>query len=368
MKTTKMLAILVFAVGLAADVANADLTFGEPINLGPPINTGAGEGCARFTADGLSMFFESNQPGGVGGCDIWVSTRETVDDPWGEPVSLGSPVNTEGNELANNISPDGLSLYFNSIRPGGYGGLDILVSTRSTTNDPWGEPVNLGPNINSSGWEDGNRISADGLTLYFTSDRPGGYGQIDIWVTTRPTVSDPWTEPVNLGPNINTDKWDLGAHVLTDGRVLLFTSGGEGTLGGHDNWIARRKTASEPWGIPVNLGPIINSKSDDRAPSLAPDGSGVYFHSRRPGGYGGFDIWRALVFPVIDLNADGIVDSADICIMVESWGTDDPLCDIGPPPFGDGIVDVQDLIVLAEHLFEEPGLIAYWKLDETEGE
>ena len=119
MKATKMLAIMVFALGLTGEVANADFTFGEPINLGPPINTNAGEGCPRFTADGLSMFFESNQPGGVGGWDIWVSTRETVDDPWGEPVSLGPPVNTEGDELANNISLDGLTLYFTPDRPGG---------------------------------------------------------------------------------------------------------------------------------------------------------------------------------------------------------------------------------------------------------
>jgi len=70
---------------------------------------------------------------------------------------------------------------------------------------------------------------------------------------------------------------------------------------------------------------------------------------------------------MVDFNGDGIVDSDDICIMADYWGTDESLCDIGPMPWGDGIVDIQDLIVLAEHLFEEPGLIAYWKLDETEG-
>jgi N-acetylneuraminic acid mutarotase len=72
--------------------------------------------------------------------------------------------------------------------------------------------------------------------------------------------------------------------------------------------------------------------------------------------------------PIVDLNGDGIVDAADMCIIVDNWGTDNSLCDIGPTPFGDGIVDVQDLIVLAKHLCEESGLIAYWMLDETEGD
>jgi len=88
----------------------------------------------------------------------------------------------------------------------------------------------------------------------------------------------------------------------------------------------------------------------------------------RPGGVGSEDLWQVSISPVVDFNGDGIVDSADMCIMVDHWGTDEPLCDIGPTPFGDGIVDVQDLIVLAEHLFTYPGTVAYWKLDETEGD
>ena len=83
------------------------------------------------------------------------------------------------------------------------------------------------------------------------------------------------------------------------------------------------------------------------------DGSTILFTSNRSGGYGRQDIWQAPIIPIVDLNSDGIVDSADMCIMVGYWGTDEPLCDIGPMPWGDGIVDVQDLIVLAEHLFEE---------------
>jgi hypothetical protein len=85
---------------------------------------------------------------------------------------------------------------------------------------------------------------------------------------------------------------------------------------------------------------------------------------------GNYDIWQVSILPIIDLNGDGIVDAADMCIIVDHWGENYSLCDIGPTPLGDGIVDVQDLIILAEHLFEEifpPELVAYWKLDEAEG-
>jgi hypothetical protein len=87
--------------------------------------------------------------------------------------------------------------------------------------------------------------------------------------------------------------------------------------------------------------------------SISADGLSLFFGSNRPGGYGSGDIWQVPIIPVVDFNVDGIVDSADMIIMVDNWGTDNSLCDIGPMPWGDGIVDVQDLIVLAEHLFEE---------------
>ena len=103
----------------------------------------------------------------------------------------------------------------------------------------------------------------------------------------------------------------------------------------------------------MNLGPEVNSSSSEGNPGISANGSTLYFASNRSGGSGGVDIWQAPILPIVDLNADGIVDSADLTIIVDHWGTDEPLCDIGPMPWGDGIVDVQDLIVLAEHLFEE---------------
>ena len=104
---------------------------------------------------------------------------------------------------------------------------------------------------------------------------------------------------------------------------------------------------------PGYLGPPINTEFDEDLSMISADGSMLYFDSNRPGGSGEGDLWQASIEPIVDLNGDGIVDSADMCIMVDHSGTDESLCDIGPMPWGDGIVDVQDLIVLAEHLFEE---------------
>ena len=106
-------------------------------------------------------------------------------------------------------------------------------------------------------------------------------------------------------------------------------------------------------GTPVNLGPTVNTSAIEFSPDISADGYTIHFVSNRPGGFGSWDLWQAPIIPIVDINGDGIVDAEDMCIMVDYWGTDNPLCDIGPMPWGDGIVDVQDLIVLAEHLFEE---------------
>jgi hypothetical protein len=120
----------------------------------------------------------------------------------------------------------------------------------------------------------------------------------------------------------------------------------------------------------VDLG--INSPWNIYGPALSPDGSTIYFDGNSGGdGYGDNDIWQVKFIPIVDFDNNGIVDAADMCIMIDNWHTDNPLCDIAPLPLGDGVVDVEDLKVLAEHLFEEifsPELVAYWKLDEVEGD
>jgi len=365
----KILFVLVLALGLIAPVAKADFTFGTPTNLGPTVNSSAGDNTPSISADGLTLYFDSRRPGGYGKHDIWVSTRPTTDDPWGEPMNLGPTVNSSDYDNIPFISADGLKLFFVSERPGGYGSWDIWVTTRPTTDADWSAPVNLGPTVNSSADEFCPAISADGLQLYFSEwevFRPGGYGGSDMWVTTRDTASDPWGTPVNLGPTVNSSAHDDNPFVTADGLALFFSSNRPGAYGIEDIFVARRATSDDPWGEPVNLGPTVNSSDGDYGPRISADGSTLYFTSNRAGGVGNFDIWQVSILPVVDFNGDGIVDVEDVVILTDHWGEKNyPLCDIGPTPLGDGIVDVQDLIVLAKYI--DPALIAHWKLDETEG-
>jgi len=338
MKTTRILAILVLALGLTYEVSNADFTFGEPTNLGPPINTAGGDHSACISTDGLSLYFSRGDPEGEIWESRWVTSQLTTEGVWGTPVNLKAPVNSAYHEYAPSISADELELYFTSDRPGGLGGRDLWVTTRPTVDDNWGTPVNLEAPVNSAYHEYASSMSADELELYFTSDRSGGYGDHDLWLTTRPTKDEDWGDPINLGSKINTSSRDNFPGISPDGLLLFFGSNRSGGSGSWELYMARR---------------VVNSTTWETGPKVSSDGSMLYFQSPRPGGVGSCDIWQVSIEPVVDLNSDGIVDAADMCIIVDNWGTDESLCDIGPMPWGDGIVDVQDLIVLAEHLFEE---------------
>jgi Tol biopolymer transport system component len=344
--------VLVLALSLVVEVANADFTFGEPTNLGPTVNSAARDGVPNISSDGLELYFRSNRSGGSGNFDLWVTTRNTKDDEWGTPTNLGPTVNTSASDSCPSISADGLSLFFMSNRPGGAGGNDVWVTTRAMKDDPWGAPVNLGSTVNGSSGDGCPSISADGLSLFFRAGAPGFGGQ-DLWVTTRAMSDDDWGPPVNLGATVNTAQTDCCPSISADGLALFFHSNRSGGSGDLDLWITTRATISDPWGTPVNLGPSVNISAREHAPDIYSDGSTLFFDSNRAGGVGNFDLWQVSIEPVVDLNGDGIVDAADMCIIVDNWGTDEPLCDIGPMPWGDGIVDVQDLIVLAEYLFEE---------------
>jgi hypothetical protein len=350
---------IVASIVLGGGSANADFTFGAPVHLGPPINSPYGEGVTCITADDLEMYVSTfSKPGGLGDWDIWVLRRETVNDDWGEPENLGLPTNTAGSESNAHLSPDGLEMYFTaSSRPGGYGDYDIWVTRRTTRNDPWAQPENLGAIVNTAGYEHCPRISADGLELYFCSDRSGGYGAEDIWVAKRATRSDPWAEAVNLGPPVNSSASEDFPLLSSDGLLLSISGAGwrqtaprPGGYGRSDIWLARRASVSDPWGTPVNLGPIMNTSSHDGAGAFSPDGHSLFLGSDRPGGLGGVygDIYQAPILPIVDFNGDGKVDAAEMTVLVANWGQNQPLCDIGPFPWGDGMVDEKDLGVLVE--------------------
>ena len=356
---------------------NADFVFGEPENLGPVINSSWADASNCTSADHLELYFCSNRPSGFGNMDIWISTRQSIDEPWEQPVNLGPTVNSKYFEAYPSLTSDGLTLYFSDFysgtpRTGGIGGADIWMTTRSSRNDPWTTPANLGATVNSSAMEISPTVSGDDLILVFASSRTGTGGPYDLWMSTRETVQEPWGTPVNLGANVNSSSFgELECSMSSDGLALFFPSGRPGGLSSSfDLWMTTRKGLESPWTPTVNLGPVVNSISTEGAAGVSSDMRTLYFDSDRPGGSGSYDLWETQIIPLVDLNGDGIVNSSDMCIVIELWNTDNPICDIGPAPWGDGIVDVEDLKVLAEHLFEQvndPTLMTHWSLDETEG-
>ncbi len=196
------------------------------------------------TGDGLETYFlDYPAAGGYGSYDLWMMKREAIGADWSQPVNLGPAVNSPDGELPPTISPDGLELYFgtspNPPRPGSYGGIDLWMTKRATRNDPWGTPVNLGPTINTAYSENLPILLGDGLLLFFFSNRPGGYGQDDLYVTTRASLSDSWGRPVNLGPFVNSAGNEMYAYLSADGSTLFFDSDRPGGYGGHDIWQAR---------------------------------------------------------------------------------------------------------------------------------
>jgi Tol biopolymer transport system component len=277
----------------------------SPVNLGPVVNSRFHEHFVNVSNDGLSLFFTSDRPGGLGGGDsnTWVSPRATTESPWTEPVKLGPPINTASRDYTPNISADGLSLYFSSDRPGGQGDWDIWVSTRQTTSQSWGIPKNLGPRINTSTMEWAPSISSDGLKLYYSGYRSEGHGDLDIWLTTRATTEDEWNTPVNLGPIVNCEWTDSAPSLSPDGLMLFYLYCWDGKDNrGYDIWVTTRATTRESWTEPVNLGPFINTFAWDRSLSITTDGSLLYFISNRDGGEGGRDIWEVQI-PAVQNNS-----------------------------------------------------------------
>ncbi len=281
-----------------------------PTNLGPTVNSSVMDSTPGISADGLSLYFSSTRSGGW--ADLWVTTRATVSDPWDPPVILGSPINSSFTDDTPSISADGLTLYFSSWRPPGLGSLDLWRATRETIDDQWAAPTPLGPTINSSVLDWSPTISADGLLLVFSSDRPGGDGKTDLWMTRRSTTDDPWSEPVNLGPPVNSPSVEATPSISADGLLLFFQSNRPGGYGGRvDIWVVRRKTTDDPWSEPVNLGPVINTFGYDGTPSISADGSTLYFASNRPGGHGDEDLWQVSITPMPgDFRDDRDSDSA----------------------------------------------------------
>ncbi len=282
-------------------------------NLGANFNTTAGEVCPFIAPDNLSLFFASDRAGGSGVTDIWVSTRAGANAPWGMPVNLGANVNSSGAELCPTVIAGGLALYFISDKPGGCGGHDIYVSQRPNTQSEWGPAVNLGCQLNSPQSEMSPSLFTDAggaTSLYFSSSRPGGAGLTDIYVS-QLQATGAFGAPAPVA-ELNTALDDQRPNIrVRDGLEMFFESSRTGTLGLADLYVSTRASLSSPWNAPINLGATVNTSSGESRPSLSFDGRELYFHSNRPGGAGAGDIYLARRRPIFtpnDTDGDGRSD------------------------------------------------------------
>ncbi len=262
----------------------------EPKNLGTNVNTADFEYFPVLTADGLTLVCTRNKRRDEGADyqeDFYISFLKN-DGEWGLAMNLGNPINTDDNEGAQTMTADGQQLFFTGCnRRGGMGSCDIYRSFREGRS--WSTPENLGPPVNSDKWESQPSISSDGKTLYFSSNRAGGKGGADIFVT-HLAPNGEWTEPRNLGDSINTAGYEETPFIHADGRTLYFTSNGHVGMGGKDIYMSRLDEKGI-WSTPKNLGYPINTWKDEMGLFVDASGKLAYFGSDRDGGFGKLDIY-----------------------------------------------------------------------------
>jgi len=226
--------------------------------LRKPINTGNSEGAQCISSDANYMFFTicSNEFG-YGGCDIYWSKREG--EGWGEPKNCGGKVNTKYWESQPSISADGKTIYFTSNRPGGLGGMDIW-KTEMLSEGVFLEPVNLGEVINTPYDEISPFIHFDQKTLYFSSDGHLGMGGKDLFYS-KLQSNGIWETPVNLGYPINSYQDESGIFINALGNVAYFASDRPGGFGGMDIYCFELEESLRPEPIPYNIEHIDNQEN-----------------------------------------------------------------------------------------------------------
>lgn len=254
------------------------------------INTaGATEGCPYLTRNEHVMYLASNRPGGFGALDLYVSYWDAAAKQWGPLINLGPEINTAANEQCPLLLQNGKELLFVSNRPGGLGGLDLWITSahdqraHAGRNEfSWAPPENLTA-LNSSADEFGPGSYEDrGRTvLYFNSNRPGGAGGHDLYVSTAHR-NGTFAAPTPAA-GLNTSFNEEFAALSKNGLEIIFASDRTGTLGNLDLWQATRASTSDAWGTPVNLGPNVNSPALEGRSALSWDGRTLIFHSSRAG-------------------------------------------------------------------------------------
>jgi len=246
----------------------------KPLNFNPrplvyPINQFKQQYFPVLSADQSSLFFIKRDQDE----EIYTSIK-LQDDLWSLPVPIDSAITSEYNEGTCSVSADGRTLVFTScMRADGFGSCDLYITHKS--GDSWSPPQNMGRPINSSAWDSQPALSADGKTLYYVSNRKGGLGNRDIWVTYF-SLENGWSNPKNLGTNINTIRDDISPFIHVNGQTLYFATNGRLGFGGFDIYYSE-KVDEQRWGTPINFGFPINTYNDELAMFITPDGAHGYY-------------------------------------------------------------------------------------------
>jgi outer membrane protein OmpA-like peptidoglycan-associated protein/tetratricopeptide (TPR) repeat protein len=281
-----------FAVDYASKHSNSSYQF-APINLGDSINTPGSEYYPSITINDSLFVFTRR---GAGIREDFVESTILPNHEYSKSKVISGSINEEPSKGAINISQDGDWLIFAGNFPSnGYGNFDLYISYQ--TPQGWSEPINLGPQVNTEFWESSPSLSSDKSTLYFSSDRPGGYGGKDLYVSHR-LPNGKWSEALNMGASVNTTGDELAPFIHADNNTLYFTSDGLPGYGGSDLFVMRRKNANE-WNAPENLGYPINTIENDGSLFIASNGVDAFYSSDRADSHGGLDLYRFEMRPDI---------------------------------------------------------------------
>jgi len=288
-----LVALLAFGMPCFAsgpEAAGSKFTdWSAPTNVSS-VNTSFGESAPAISKNGLSLYFASNHPGSIDEADLWVAQRSSVDDPWGPAVNLFM-LNSDAFDQSPALSRDEHYLFFGTNRPGGRGGLDIWVSHREQIHDDlaWEPPIpitEVNSSVNDAGptyfENEGGRPQ-----LYFQSQRPGGAGQADIYVSEQ-QEDGTWSAPQRV-VELSTKFQEQRPSIRFDGLEIVIQSNRPPSLG-FDLWVSTRASVTDEWSAPVRV-ENVNSPQTDAQPYLSGDGMTLYFSSDRAGGAGGNDLW-----------------------------------------------------------------------------
>ncbi len=267
-------------------------------HLNTNVNSVYTEAWPIITNDGNTMYFASQRHETTGGQidddmdeyyeDMYVSTKHN--NRWSKAKHIG-PINTFKHDAPLAVSADGKRLYFYTSDANG--STDLFFTDHNGTD--WSQPMNMGPNINSTSLESGCAISSDNKTFYFSSDRPGGYGGMDIYIS-KLQADGTWGKATNMGAAVNSAFDEESPCILPNENVLFFSSDGPSSIGGLDIFKTQYNSADSTWSKPLNMGYPLNTADHEFHLSFLPDGKHGYFSTYRKDTYGEEDIYQFEIF------------------------------------------------------------------------